>query len=113
MRHGDIWTLFHRADKFSFSDLSQTKLRPAVVLASVSKDDWILCQITSNQNAGERAVQITSADFAQGSLLKTSYARPNKIFTAHEKLIVRRVGILKNTKIDEIIASLTELLQTA
>ena len=29
---------------FPFSDLSQTKLRPAVVLAAVGKNDWILCQ---------------------------------------------------------------------
>jgi mRNA interferase MazF len=32
---------------FPFSDLSQAKLRPAVVLADVGRGDWILCQITS------------------------------------------------------------------
>jgi mRNA interferase MazF len=30
---------------FPFSDLSQSKLRPAVVLAGVGRGDWILCQI--------------------------------------------------------------------
>lgn len=30
--------------RFPFSDLSQMKLRPAVVLADVSRGDWILCQ---------------------------------------------------------------------
>lgn len=33
---------------FPFSDLSQSKLRPAVVLAKAGKSDWVLCQITSN-----------------------------------------------------------------
>ena len=33
---------------FPFSDLSQTKLRPAVVLAGAGRGDWILCQVTSN-----------------------------------------------------------------
>ena len=32
---------------FPFSDLSQTKLRPTVVLADAGRGDWILCQITS------------------------------------------------------------------
>jgi hypothetical protein len=32
---------------FPFSDLSHSKLRPAVVTAHVGRDDWILCQITS------------------------------------------------------------------
>ncbi|MGA8830313.1 MAG: hypothetical protein WB554_01780 [Desulfomonilaceae bacterium] len=32
---------------FPFSDLSQAKLRPAIVLANVGRHDWILCQVTS------------------------------------------------------------------
>lgn len=33
--------------RFPFSDLSQTKLRPAAVLADGGRGDWILCQVTS------------------------------------------------------------------
>ncbi len=33
--------------RFPFSDLSQTKLRPAVILADAGRDDWMLCQVTS------------------------------------------------------------------
>ena len=32
---------------FPFSDLSQSKLRPAVVLAEAGRGDWLLCQISS------------------------------------------------------------------
>ena len=32
---------------FPFSDLSISQLRPAVVLASAGKNDWVLCQVTS------------------------------------------------------------------
>ncbi len=31
--------------RFPFFDLSVSKLRPAVVLAGVDRDDWVLCQI--------------------------------------------------------------------
>jgi hypothetical protein len=37
---------------FPFSDLSQSKLRPAVVVANAGRGDWVLCQITSNRYAG-------------------------------------------------------------
>ena len=33
--------------RFPFSDLSRTKLRPAVVLADAGRGDRVLCQITS------------------------------------------------------------------
>ncbi len=45
---------------FPFSDLSQSKLRPAVVLADAGLGDWILCQVTSRSYADPRAVQLTA-----------------------------------------------------
>ncbi len=41
---------------FPFSDLTRTKMRPAVVLADAGRDDWILCQITSNPYGDTRSV---------------------------------------------------------
>ncbi len=43
---------------FPFSDLSQAKLRPAIVLAAVGRDDWILCQITSTPYGDPRTVPL-------------------------------------------------------
>ena len=50
---------------FPFSDLSRAKLRPAVVLAEAGKDDWILCQITSNPYSDPRAITLADAAFRQ------------------------------------------------
>ena len=33
---------------FPFSDLSASKVRPAVCLGDAGRDDWVLCQITSS-----------------------------------------------------------------
>ena len=33
---------------FPFTDLSEIKIRPAVVLAGVGMRDWVLCEITSS-----------------------------------------------------------------
>lgn len=79
---------------FPFSDLSQAKLRPAIVLAEANRGDWILCQVTSKAYGDDRALSLTNADFEKGGLRMTSYARPGKLFTAHETLLVAEVGRL-------------------
>ena len=42
---------------FPFSNLSQSKLRPAVVLAEAGRGDWLLCKITSKSCGDSRAIQ--------------------------------------------------------
>ena len=56
---------------FPFSDLSASKLRPALVLASAGRNDWICLQITSKPYADPNPVELTDADFTQGSLQRT------------------------------------------
>ena len=97
--------------RFPFSDLSSSKRRPAVVLAPSERGDWLLCQITSNAYADPNAVLLEDADFSVGSLQKTSYARPGKIFTANETLIGSEVGQLKNDSLRKISEAVIALLQ--
>jgi mRNA interferase MazF len=96
---------------FPFSDLSQAKLRPAVVLAGVGRGDWILCQITSQPYGDPRAVSLTDAHFATGSLKVASYARPGKLFTASQDLVVAQVGQLKADSLAEIIEAVADILR--
>lgn len=79
---------------FPFSDLSQSKLRPAIVIAESGRDDWGLCQVTSRPYADQRAELLSAEDFASGGLRLTSYARPGKLFTANSSLIEMREGVL-------------------
>jgi mRNA interferase MazF len=95
---------------FPFSDLSQAKLRPALVLGHAGRDDWILCQITSNPYADSTAVSLADSDFASGSLARDSFLRPNKLFTAQESLIARVIGRLHAAKLSEVRRALGRLL---
>lgn len=52
--------------RFPFSDLSQSKVRPAVVLADVGRDDYVLCQVTSRSYGDTIAVPIEPRDFEAG-----------------------------------------------
>ena len=67
---------------FPFSDLTEAKRRPALVLAELDGDDRILCQITSQQFRDRYAIPTDESDLEEGSLRKMSNIRPNRIFTA-------------------------------
>jgi len=96
---------------FPFSDLSQTKLRPALVLAEAGRGDWVLCQITSKPYGDAKAIEVKDDSLQTGALRVISYARPGKLFTANDSLIVTQVGILKAEKFKQIIEAVTDLFQ--
>ena len=96
---------------FPFSDLSDNKLRPAIALAQANRQDWFLCQITSNAGIDGKAIEIKDADFVAGSLRQRSFARPDKIFTGHETLAKRRVGVLSETVTSKIVEAVVGILR--
>src|SRR3989338_85618 len=96
---------------FPFSDLTQSKKRPAVVIASLDGDDVILCQITSKARWDKYAIKLSDKDFSRGSLKVESFLRPNRMFTADKSLVLYKVGTLKMYKIDELIKKIVEILQ--
>jgi mRNA interferase MazF len=53
---------------FPFSDLSQSKRRPALVLAQIEGNDRILCQITSQHVRDLYAIELIDSNFEFGSL---------------------------------------------
>ena len=79
---------------FPFSDLSDSKKRPAVVVASAGRGDWILCQITSNSYSDPNSVSLGSQEFNSGGLQIQSFVRPAKLFTANQSLFISEAGIL-------------------
>jgi mRNA interferase MazF len=81
------------------------------VLASAGRGDFILCQITSNPYADPEAVELGEDAFASGSLQRTSYARPRKLFTAHESLIRAQAGRLREEVLRQIRGCIIALLQ--
>ena len=96
---------------FPFSDLSNAKLRPALVLADAGRDDWILCQITSNPYSDPLSVELTELDFREGALRVVSYARPGKLFTGNARLMTSRVGDLQPDSFRRVVQTVIDLLE--
>ena len=95
---------------FPFSDLQKNKIRPALLLASVGRGDWIVCQITSKAYFDALAIGIADEDFVSGNLQRISYARASKLFTANESLFSGVAGELNRANLQEIKSVVVEII---
>ena len=97
---------------FPFTDLSQAKIRPAVVLADVGnarERDWILCEITTSPLVRPRDIAIGASDMQAGRLRAGSKARTDRLATMDERLFLRTIGRLTDAKREEILAAVRGL----
>lgn len=97
---------------FPFSDLTQAKRRPALVISVLDGQDLILCQITSQTIKDSYSIPLYDEDFEKGNLRKESNIRPNRLFTAEKSIVLYKIGTLKNTKLNEIINKLVEIIRS-
>ena len=97
---------------FPFSDLSNYKKRPALVITKLKGDDLILCQITSQNISDEYAITLNNEDLTIGNLKRKSNIRPNRIFTADGKIVLSKVGNLTESKMTEVINKLIVIIKS-
>ena len=83
-----------------------------MVLAEISREDFVCCQVTSNPYADPNAVELTEENFAEGTLKRVSYARPGKLFTANLQLFEGVVGVLEDDLRAEIVNRIVRLLRS-
>jgi len=101
---------------FPFTDFSQTKLRPAVVLwADAKNQDITICFITSqdvvNVFSDELLLQPSDSEFLSTGLKVISKVRVTKIVTLERKMITRRLGKLGNDYISDLNAKMIQAFQ--
>jgi mRNA interferase MazF len=95
---------------FPFSDLSLSKKRPAVVIATLTGDDILVCQITSKTIKDQYGIAVSSSDFTTGKLHNDSNIRPNRIFTADSAIVLYRAGTITARKMAEVTAKIVEIV---
>jgi mRNA interferase MazF len=96
---------------YPFSDLTQTKRRPALVVAALPGDDVILCQMTSRLRSDPDAILIQSQDFARGALNQPGNVRPNRLFTADSKIVLYSAGVLRPDVVNRVIEAIVTTLR--
>jgi mRNA interferase MazF len=102
---------------FPFTDFSETKLRPAVVLwvSSRGSTNIIICFISSqnlmNLQPEEFLIGDSDPEFANTGLKVSSKVIVSRIVTINRNLITRRIGNLGLTHLEELNTRLIAILQ--
>jgi len=94
---------------FPQTDLHAGKRRPALVVADLTGDDLILCQITGQSRRDGYSIPLTSADFDRGRLNVDSFVRANRLFTVEQSVILYSAAKIKTSKLSEVHARIREL----
>ncbi|MGI0003731.1 MAG: type II toxin-antitoxin system PemK/MazF family toxin [Candidatus Nitrosotenuis sp.] len=99
---------------FPFSDLTQAKQRPVLVLSKKdhndSSSDFVCCGITSNLANKRYSVLLDKNEIGEGSIPKQSRIKFNKIFTLEKTLVRKKLGKISDRKLKQVQQSLAELL---
>mgnify|MGYP001047542825 CR=1 FL=1 len=100
LRRGDIVLV-----RFPFTDLSGSKRRPAVVLASYPPDAivaFISSVMPRQPEISDVIIKTTESDFASTGLKVNSVIRLRKLATLEESIITRRLGKLDRNRLSSV-----------
>jgi mRNA interferase MazF len=95
-----------------FSDLSQTKQRPVLVISNTSHNyasrDMIVVAITSNLL--QNGIVIESNDLTVGELPKKSIIRCENIYTLEQNIVIKRFGVISEKVLEKVTSEINNLI---
>lgn len=91
-----------------FTDLSERKLRPALILAKV-QDDLLCCFISSNLGTETENDVIVKKD-RKNNLKADSVIKCGKLFTLHQSLVEWKIGKLDEKDYELVAKKITRLI---
>lgn len=109
-RRGDIVII-----GFPFSDFSQIKKRPALIISNKRVNytgDYLMVQIISKTHNDILSLPLNKADFVNSKELPLqSFIRLHKIFLLNEKLIISRNTAVNSDCLGSVFEKITELIK--
>lgn len=96
---------------FPYTDLTNRKIRPCLVISNEMNKDIVLCQITSkNIQADNFSLELKKNETINGTLFIDSYIRTNMIFTADKSQIIEKICKINNKKYKEVVKKIIKLI---
>jgi len=110
--------LFNQGDiilvPFLFSDLSNIRQRPVLVLSNLeynkNSNDIITCGITSNLKDTNCSVLIENKDMLEGNLVIMSRIKVDKLFTLEKTIINKKLGRINKEIFNRVKKELFKLI---
>ncbi len=102
---------------YPFSDLSNIKQRPVLILSNNSynskTEDIIVCGITSNIKESEYSVLLNNKDLIEGNLPIKSRIKADKLFTLKNSLVKKKIGKVDNNILEKVNEEILKLFSLA
>ena len=95
--------------KIYFTDASNYKVRPVLLLKSNSFNDLLYLPLTTNININ--GITISNIDLKDGYLPKTSIVVFEKIGVLSPNLLIKKIATLEATSFNKIVNELIRFLQ--
>jgi len=99
---------------FPFSDFSEFKKRPAIVLSgsdyNVDNDDVLVCGITSKLDSHKLGVLIKNCHLDSGNLEVNSEIRIDKLLLVNKQRVYFKLGTLNVQKYSEVYNKILNLI---
>ena len=100
--------------RFPRTDLSEGKLRPALLLSEVPGpyEDWLICMISSQVHQRidgfDELVEENDEDFARSGLKVTSVIRMGRLAVVEGKMLEGRIGTISPARMTRVRKRLAE-----
>ena len=100
--------------KLQFSNLEESKVRPAVVMSNDnynrSNNDVVVCAVTSNLDPKPYSVIIGQESLSNGKLPIKSRIRADKILQVEKSLVIASFATITDASFDSVVAELVKLV---
>ena len=100
---------------FPFSDQSGRKVRPVVVISDNTfnshSEDVIVVGVTSNVKKERYALPLTNNDLEEGKLFTNCMIKVENILRLEEGLVIKKIGKIKEEKLQDIISLLNKIIK--
>ena len=101
--------------RFPYSDLKESKLRPAVVVScnryNENYHDVVVCAVTSNLDEKEYSVFIDASNISSGKMPLKSRIRIDKIMHVEKTLIAGRLAKIDNKTFDVLVQGIMKMVK--
>ncbi len=91
---------------FPFSDLSNVKRRPVLVLSNnndnKNSEDLVICGITSNLRDKKHSVAIETHNLLVGQISIKSLIKVDKLFSIKKSIVIKRIAKLNQDAFEEV-----------
>lgn len=96
---------------FPFTDLTEAKVRPVVVISSFKKSSGIIVAFISSQKDRVSEFDISVTPTTDNGLKTPSKIRCNKLATLDTKILIGEIGVLSKTDLAKVKSVLKKLFQ--